>query len=937
MRTVKTLLVEREPALSELRRSLRSTAAGSGCCSVVEGPAGIGKTSLLRAAAEEAAALDLTVLEGRATELDSGVPLASLRAALGSLSHQAVSGPESAGNPLRLVDRLGDLIDRSAARRPLLIVLDDTHWADELSALVMRVLIPAVDSSPVMWLLARRPAFARGHAQDTADWLLREGALRLSLEPLSEQGVRTLCRRVLDAEPDASLLALAARTGGNPFLLDELLGTLLDTGQVTVEDGVATLTGDRLGDTFLSAVHHRLRDLSDEARQVLDAAAVLGKPFTVHEVSRLVGRSVPTVVRAVNEAIGAAILVAGQDVLRFRHDLVREALYHRLPGPVRHALHREAACVVRAEGATPTEVLEHVIRSAPPAAPPPRSDRGVPVPRADPDAPRHAPGPRAGGAAGGTAGRSTALAERAGAVPVPARPGAPAGLDADSGVDRLLGLAVALSAVGGTARPPAHPACPSAAGPRGAPANAGLLATHAHALLGSGDVVNADAVAASAVEAGVLTGDHAAVAVAAVARSTAARVTGNLTAALDHAASAVEASERTGEHPPARLPRLWRAAAHAAVDDFAAAERELARVTGDADPEGTWWPQPLWHRERADLRYAQGRLDDAAAEAETGFLACERLGVAPLGLPLLALSARIAVRRDDLAPARGYLRRADDLVGPGLTAHPEDLPFAKAVLRASLGQPAAALAAVAPVVERLPARVLLLTREPAAGPWLIRLALAADVPHVAGAVADALRGLAERNPDAASLRAAADQARALRVGDLKLFQQAVAGFRRASRPLALAAALVDLGTAELASGRRGGAVAALEEAARHYAECGAKRDLAAVQKVLRRLGAPRRCAAEPGGGDLGWSSLTQSELRVARLVAQGLTNREVAAKLHLSPHTVDSHLRHSFVKLGITSRVDLTRLVIAHDDGPGAAPSPPGAADSLTRQAEQHF
>lgn len=940
MQTVRSSLVEREPALCELRRSLQSTAAGNGCCFVVEGPAGIGKTSLLRAAVEEAAAFDLTVLEGRATELDSRVPLATLRAPLGSLLPQAVIGPELAGNPLRLVDRVGDLIDRSASRQPLLIVLDDTHWADELSALVMRVLIPAVDSSPVMWLLARRPTSTRGYAQDTVDWLLREGALRLTLDPLSDEGVRTLCRCVLGAEPDASLLALAARTDGNPFLLDELLNTLLDTGQVTVENGLATLTGDRLGETFLSAVHHRLRDLSDEARQVLDAAAVLGKPFTVHEVSRLAGRSVLEVVRAVNEAISAAILVAGHNVLSFRHDLVREALYRRLPGPVRHALHREAACVVQAEGATSTEVLEHVIRSAPVEAPPSaRPGWGVPVPRTELDAPRALEpldGRDAGRQANGESDWLVALAGRLGAVVGLGDHGIRARLDADTEVDTLLQLAVALSMTGRTSQAPTYTARVLGGGAKNTPANAGLLATHAYALLGFGDVANAEAVASTAVEIGTLTGDHSAVVVAAVARSTAARITGHLTAALDRAASAIEASERVGENPPARLPRLWRSAAHAAVDDFDAAERELACVNGDADREGTWWPQPLWHRERADLRYAQGRLDDAAAEAETGFLACEQLSVAPLGLPLLALLARIAVRRDDFALARGYLRRGDDLLTPDIISYPEDLPFAKAVLQASTGQPAAALTTLTPLVERLPGQVLLLTREPAAGPWLIRLALAADVPHVAALVADGLRHLADRNPDVVSLRAAASQAEALRTGDHKLFQAAVAGFRRTSRPLALAAALVDLGAAELTAGRRGGAVAALEEAARHYTACGAKRDLAAAQKILRRLGVQRRSGAEAGGGDLGWSSLTQSELRVARLVARGLTNREVAAKLHLSPHTVDSHLRHSFVKLGITSRVDLTRLVIAHDEGSGVVPTTPGAGGSLSRHPKRH-
>jgi len=100
-----------------------------------------------------------------------------------------------------------------------------------------------------------------------------------------------------------------------------------------------------------------------------------------------------------------------------------------------------------------------------------------------------------------------------------------------------------------------------------------------------------------------------------------------------------------------------------------------------------------------------------------------------------------------------------------------------------------------------------------------------------------------------------------------------------------------------------------------YAEAGAAWDAGRVRGRLRALGVRRRLvsAQRPGRG---WAAMTDSELAVARLVAQGFSNREVAERLFVSPHTVSGHLRHVFTKLDINSRVDLTRLAGVHDAQP---------------------
>src|SRR5262249_19574104 len=98
-----------------------------------------------------------------------------------------------------------------------------------------------------------------------------------------------------------------------------------------------------------------------------------------------------------------------------------------------------------------------------------------------------------------------------------------------------------------------------------------------------------------------------------------------------------------------------------------------------------------------------------------------------------------------------------------------------------------------------------------------------------------------------------------------------------------------------------------------YEHCGATADVARVQGTLRKLGGRRKTALGQARARSGWAALTESELPVVRLVAAGLTNHEIAARMFLSPHTVDSHLRHAFTKLDVSSRVQLTRLVMIHE------------------------
>jgi DNA-binding CsgD family transcriptional regulator len=189
---------------------------------------------------------------------------------------------------------------------------------------------------------------------------------------------------------------------------------------------------------------------------------------------------------------------------------------------------------------------------------------------------------------------------------------------------------------------------------------------------------------------------------------------------------------------------------------------------------------------------------------------------------------------------------------------------------------------------------------------LARIALATrDDELVEFALANSRRR-AELNPGVASIAAAAAHVRGLLQPSHADLRGAVELFGRTPRRLELAAALEDLG-AELIATDRNDAVDVLSRALALYTELGATWDARRVRSGLRELGVRRRLVAAEPETD-GWAALTTSELTVAQLVAEGMTNREVAERLFVSPHTVSSHLRHVFSKLGINSRVELARL-----------------------------
>jgi DNA-binding CsgD family transcriptional regulator len=268
---------------------------------------------------------------------------------------------------------------------------------------------------------------------------------------------------------------------------------------------------------------------------------------------------------------------------------------------------------------------------------------------------------------------------------------------------------------------------------------------------------------------------------------------------------------------------------------------------------------------------------------------------------------------------QGQLERARDHLGRGLGLATEGGGFAIAALTwasttiadAAGQEPARVLEIAADLFESSPVRIQLLAMNPLIGPRLVSLALRADDQRRATVATEMIESLSGTNPRVTSLAAAAQQARGLLGRETDRLVAAARTFQASSRPLARAHACEDAAHALLREERYAQAVEQLTLALTDYEQVGAFRH---SQRMRDQLSTVRITAAPTASrATYGWESLTGAEIRVARLVAGGLTNRAIADELSLSRHTVESHLRHSFHKLDIGSRVELTRIVLQHE------------------------
>jgi DNA-binding CsgD family transcriptional regulator len=381
-------LEERERELDSLVGLIGSASAGSGSAALIEGEAGIGKTALAAAAAEAAANAGMTVLSARGGELESefawGVvrqlfdatvaraPARERSRLLGGAADLArpALGIEAAESPVDVsyatLHGLYWLTANVADTGPVLLAIDDVHWADTPSLRFVAHLLPRLSDLPILLLLASRPPIAEpaSGAELLARIATEPTVVTLRPAVLSQAASTTLVRKQL-AESTSEDVCLACHelSGGNPFLLRALMADLrdeyADPGTATAEH-VRRLTPEAVSASVLV----RLARLPAGARALARAVAILGAEAPFHTATALSGLDPDTAAGSSGALIRAGILTE-DDALGFVHPLVRSAVYLDLSGPERSRWHTKAAHLLADDGMSAERVATQLVQCAP--------------------------------------------------------------------------------------------------------------------------------------------------------------------------------------------------------------------------------------------------------------------------------------------------------------------------------------------------------------------------------------------------------------------------------------------------------------------------------------------------------------------------------------------------------------------------------------------
>jgi DNA-binding NarL/FixJ family response regulator len=897
---------------------LRRAEQGTGGVALVEGEPGIGKSLLLREAVGDATGHGFSLAAGAADRLGRALPFFALRAALGEpFARLAALYPERdpPDAPEWWISQMRAHLEQRAAATPVLVCLDDLQWANPVTLAALRTLPLELKCRPVAWLLARTST--PGHdTEHLFGPLEKDGAARINLAPLDDDVVVALLTGAFGAPPDEALLALASGAAGNPALLTELIRGLGDDRAVRITGDRAALVSAQLPQRVHCVAQRRLDGLSKQARHLLVTAAVLGPSFRLEDAAEMLGETPAVLLPTVEEAMGTGITTAADNAFSFRHELLRRALGETIPRPARKALHRQYGQILLNRGETAVRAAGHLLQAAHRGDPASLADldtasaqtlRSAPqtaaelalralelTPPADPGALSRAVAATEALTAAGRLDQAARLAQDTLAKPLP--PVAEARLRcALSAV--LCSRGLASDAAGQAEMVLARPQLPH-------DLREAALTAHLLARTGPYDVIAgplADTVLADPSQ----HDGHTTVA-ALAARAVIAWDNGQISEALGLLRDA--ARHGTGISPDARHPQPLLALAAALVDLRQLNEADTILHAADQPALRGIPAQAGLSILRARIHLANGRLPAAATGGHAALATAEMLGADGYASTAHCVLAVITLRRGDIAAAAQHIASLPAPMPhfPGLYARAETA-LAQARITEARDGPAAAISHIHQADASLPALRGLLSGDPALAAWLVRTSLAAGDQALANQVTGTAVTLAGANPGFPALAAAAAHSQGLATRDTGLLAEAAA---QHPDPWARASAAEDLAVL-LTNTAKDQAIRHLKTALDGYRQTGADRDQARIRRRLRELGIRRRHWATPATRPVtGWDSLTDTEQAVSKLVAQGLNNNQVADRMYISTHTVAHHLRQTFRKLHIGSRVELARIVI---------------------------
>jgi DNA-binding CsgD family transcriptional regulator len=922
---------------------LSSARKGRGRVALVRGEAGIGKTRLLQAITDKAAGQGLDVRRAEASAFEQSRPFGLVFDALGAaaaatddrlsgLSRLLRSRQDWSGGieavPVEvhhLVDEFVKIFESLCASGCLVLVAENLHWADTSSLMFLQRILRLCAQYPALVLTSTRPT-DRPEVRELISAATEPDTTRLELGPLDPRSVSSLAERLLGGSPGPRMATYLAKASGNPLFISELAASAHRRGMAKVGlTGEVELVGEDSPAGLDTAILDRLSVLPEETVELLRMAAISGHELDLDELTLLSGRDIGDLARTLRAASGTGLLRVEGSRLSFSHDLIQETLYWDWPDALRRGLHRELARLLANNGAPSHRVAHHAAQGAKPGDMDAVGWIRVAALESAPRAPLAA----------------ARLLESAIALVSPGE-----------GLYDLLrtDLAVTLAWAGRVAegegvaqRVATETSDPELRGraawwltssllSRGRPAEAGEIASRALEAGVTSDAtrillrlseatsplfmnVNDDATAgiwALLAESRRL-GEPLVRCRCLVGVMMAEANRGRLEAANGFALEAVSDAESL---PPlamvstaAHVCRVWLHEEQDGMEEAHATLQSLLRLGGSLPPSAL---AILSDTSSARLHLATGQWDAALVDIDS--VVAWNDGDAGRWSDALAFRASILVHRGESGQAGDDLDRVDaQLASGGACWAVDHHMLARAFLLEEAGrlEEAMKLLNVAwGLADDVPMALLKVN----VGPHLARWSAALGDPGMAAGVASDLESLARGNPGVRRIQAAALWCRGLAGGDTNTLRRGVELIRSGPRLLDIGFACEDMAAVQAAGGLPGAAREFLEEALRSYEKLRAVRRIASARARLRVLGVRTTSTGRRPylGSTSGWDALSNTELKVAGLVAERLTNKEIADCLVVSRRTAETHVANVLRKLGCASRRDVAAVVRRH-------------------------